>query len=179
MTATACLTNAIGLRFVTSGLSANWTASRLWTPQRRQQSNLTRQPDKLPGVAKLVSDSIVVTVGIPHRVLSPNARCHWAIKMKATRRARVESWAAVQIAMHERGIHAGKWPEVDCQVIWYAKTERRRDRDNCLASLKPTFDGLVDGGLLDDDSGITHLPMIIDTDRKNPRVELHIKRKDS
>jgi crossover junction endodeoxyribonuclease RusA len=124
----------------------------------------------------MMQQTLVVTVSIPPRVLSPNARCHWAVRMKATRKLRVESWAACQVAMHERGMSEGEWEEAACQVLWFAKTERRRDRDNCLATLKPVFDGLVDGGLLKDDVGITHLPMIIDVDPKNPRVELHLKR---
>ena len=59
-------------------------------------------------------------------------------------------------------------------VHWYARDSRRRDRDNCLASLKATFDGLTDSGLLVDDSGITHLPLVLAVDPKNPRVELHL-----
>jgi Holliday junction resolvase RusA-like endonuclease len=95
--------------------------------------------------------------------------------MKATKRARVESWAAAQVAMHEVG-EKGGWKEATCQVHWYARDSRRRDKDNCLSSLKATFDGLVDAGLLEDDSALTHLPLVILVDPKNPRVELLLKR---
>lgn len=125
----------------------------------------------------LMPDVLSVTVGIPSRTLSPNARSHWAVKAKATKRARVESWAATQVAMHEAG-EKGAWKEATCQVHWYARDSRRRDKDNCLASLKATFDGVVDAGLLQDDSALTHLPLLLMVDTRNPRVELILKRWD-
>lgn len=123
----------------------------------------------------LMPDVLTVTVGLPARTLSANARVHWAVRMKATKRARVESWAAAQVAMHEVN-EKGGWKEATCQVHWYARDSRRRDKDNCLSSLKATFDGLVDAGLLEDDSALTHLPLVILVDPKNPRVELLLKR---
>ena len=123
----------------------------------------------------LMADVVTVTVGAPARVLSPNARAHWAVRAKATKRARVEAWAATQVAMYETN-EKGGWKEATCQVHWYARDNRRRDKDNCLASLKPTFDGLVDAGLLKDDSALTHLPLVIMVDTRNPRIELHLKR---
>jgi Holliday junction resolvase RusA-like endonuclease len=95
--------------------------------------------------------------------------------MKAVRKTRVESWASAQIAMHESGI-AGGWKDTTCEVHWFARDSRRRDRDNCLASLKATFDGLTDAGLLLDDSDLTHLPLVLAVDTRNPRVELHLTR---
>ena len=50
--------------------------------------------------------------------------------------------------------------------------------EGALASLKATFDGLVDAGLLHDDSALTHLPLVFLVDAKNPRVELLLKRWD-
>ncbi len=139
-----------------------WTASALAVMLRAWQD-------------ALMPDVLTVTVGIPARSLHANSRVHWAIRAKATKKARVESWAAAQIAMHEAGEQGG-WKEATCAVHWYASTNRKRDKDNCLAALKATFDGLVDAGLLEDDSALTHLPMVIMVDAKNPRVELHMKR---
>ena len=123
----------------------------------------------------LMPDTLTVTIGLPPRVLSPNARVHWSIAMKAKKKARVEAWAQAQVAMHEAG-EKGGWKEATCAAHFYYATNRRRDKDNCLASLKATFDGLVDSGLLQDDSALTHLPTVLLTDAKNPRVELHLKR---
>lgn len=123
----------------------------------------------------VMPEVLTVTVGIPARTLSPNARCHWAVKAKATKRARVEAWASAQVAMYEANVKGG-WKEATAEVHWYARDVRRRDKDNCLASLKATFDGLVDAGLLHDDNAITHLPLVILVDSKNPRVEIHLKK---
>lgn len=68
----------------------------------------------------------------------------------------------------------GNWIAAECQVYWFARDSRVRDRDNCLSSLKATFDGLKDGGLLKDDSGLIHLPLRLFVDNKNPRVELFL-----
>ena len=125
----------------------------------------------------LMPDVLTVTVGLPSRVVSPNSRVHWAVRSKAVKKQRIESWAAGQVAMGEVG-ETGGWREATCQVHWYARDERRRDKDNALASLKATFDGLVDAGLLHDDSALTHLPLVFMVDPKNPRIELILKRWD-
>ena len=62
------------------------------------------------------------------------------------------------------------------QATFYFRDLRRRDRDNLLASLKAAFDGLADAHILEDDSGLVHLPVRIEKDRENPRVELEITR---
>lgn len=125
----------------------------------------------------LMPDVLTVTVGLPSRVVSPNSRVHWAVRSKAVKKQRIESWAAGQVAMGEAS-ETGGWREATCQVHWYARDERRRDKDNALASLKATFDGLVDAGLLHDDSALTHLPLVFMVDPKNPRIELILKRWD-
>jgi crossover junction endodeoxyribonuclease RusA len=93
------------------------------------------------------------------------------VKFKAVKRARTEAWAAAQVAMYEADVKGG-WKDATCEVHWFARDARRRDKDNCLASLKAVFDGLVDAGLLRDDNALTHLPLVILVDAKNPRVEL-------
>jgi len=125
----------------------------------------------------MMPEVLTVTVSIPSRTLSPNARCHWAVKAKANKKARIEAWAQAQIAMHEAE-EKGGWREATCQAHVYVRDNRRRDKDNALASLKATFDGLVDAGLLHDDSALTHLPLLFIVDPKNPRVELVLKRWD-
>lgn len=125
----------------------------------------------------LMPDVLTVMVSLPARVVSPNSRVHWAVRAKAVKKQRIEAWASAQVAMGEAGEN-GAWREATCQVHWYARDARRRDKDNALASLKATFDGLVDAGLLHDDSALTHLPLIFLIDAKNPRIELILKRWD-
>jgi Holliday junction resolvase RusA-like endonuclease len=43
-------------------------------------------------------------------------------------------------------------PPVTADVTFVVPDRRRRDMDNLLAMLKPAWDGLVDAGLLVDDS---------------------------
>lgn len=125
----------------------------------------------------MMPEALTVIVGLPSRVVSPNSRVHWAVRAKAVKKQRIESWAAAQVAMGEVD-EKGAWREATCQVHWYARDQRRRDKDNALASLKATFDGLVDAGLLHDDSALTHLPLVFMVDPKNPRIELILKRWD-
>jgi len=42
-------------------------------------------------------------------------------------------------------------PPVRADVVFTLPDHRRRDPDNLMAMLKPAWDGLVDGGLLQDD----------------------------
>ena len=125
----------------------------------------------------LLPEVITVIVSPPSRVVSPNARVHWSIRSKAVKKQRIEAWAQAQIVMHEAE-EKGGWREATCQAHVYVRDNRRRDKDNALASLKATFDGLVDAGLLHDDSALTHLPLVFLIDAKNPRVELLLKRWD-
>lgn len=113
--------------------------------------------------------AVRITFPVPPRVLSPNARCHWAVKAKATKYLRQSVCSLAKEAM---GIQKRKWNTANCKVIWYARTRRRMDRDNCLAMLKAAFDGLVDAGVLIDDCGLTHLPLELHCDPQQPRVEL-------
>jgi Holliday junction resolvase RusA-like endonuclease len=38
--------------------------------------------------------------------------------------------------------------------------------------MKSAYDGLVDAGILEDDSGVIHLPIEVGYDRARPRVEI-------
>lgn len=122
--------------------------------------------------------SITITLSLPPRQLSPNytvgsrgARMGKANMTKAYRQlACLRTKAAMGVCMRPQ------WKTASAVVVWYAKDLRRRDKDNCLASLKSAFDGIADAGLLADDSGLTHLPLTIQKDKANPRVEITITR---
>jgi Holliday junction resolvase RusA-like endonuclease len=65
-------------------------------------------------------------------------------------------------------------PHEHCEVqcFFYFKDARRRDKDNCLASMKAAFDGIADAGWVADDADFTHLPVQINKDKDRPRVEI-------
>lgn len=116
---------------------------------------------------------VTITLPLPPKALSPNARVHWAAKHRATRaargRAKIEALRAIG--------HAASpcWPTASARVTVYAKTRQRRDRDNLLASCKAYFDGIADAGVLADDSGLVHQPLRIELDRANPRLVIEIE----
>lgn len=91
--------------------------------------------------------SITVRLPPPPSECSPNSRCHWAAKARAAKAQR-------EIAMLSviRELNGFTRPRID--VTLYARVNRRRDRDNLIASLKSAVDGLVDAGLFDDDHAV-------------------------
>jgi len=71
-----------------------------------------------------------------------------------------------------------RWEKAMASLTFYFKTNGRRDADNMLASCKAYFDGITDGGLLADDSGLGHYPVVMLKDKDNPRVEIKIEKMD-
>ena len=89
-----------------------------------------------------------VTLSWPAHALSPNARCHWAVKSKAVKAYRREAWI--------EGLRA-KWDKLDpavgligLRVVFQPPSNRRYDMDNCVASIKSLLDGLADALGVDD-----------------------------
>ena len=123
-------------------------------------------------------DSIIIRVGIPDRCLSPNARVHWARRAKAKKAARYSAqWSAAE-AMGRLWPRqdAPKWDAATIEPRVYWPNRHKVDGDNMLSSLKASFDGLVDAGLLADDKGVRFLPCVMGYSKDDPRVELVVRR---
>ena len=121
-----------------------------------------------------MEDRIVITdLPLPSRSLSPNARVHWAVKARTVKWYRQAAHIAATMALGRR---KPRWRRATVQVTFRFRTRHRRDPDNLLASLKPAFDGLVDAGLLLDDAGLTHLPVVLTYDKNRPGVEMAVER---
>jgi Holliday junction resolvase RusA-like endonuclease len=114
--------------------------------------------------------SVTITLPLPRRELSPNSRCHWRAKARIVKQSRTTAREMVQLSTHA----PPPYTAACCEPRFFFANNRKRDRDNLLASLKPSFDGLADGGLIVNDSAITYLPVVVAIDRIDPRVELHI-----
>jgi Holliday junction resolvase RusA-like endonuclease len=71
------------------------------------------------------------------------------------------------------------WPSAKVRAVFYFRDHRKRDRDNALSSLKAHFDGLADAGLISNDSGLTHMPVVMNVDKSNPRVVLLIEKEET
>lgn len=117
-------------------------------------------------------ETYTITLPLPHKHLSPNARPHWRAKAMAVKVYRsLTGLTATGILTGQANLRP-MWKAATVQGRAFFKDARRRDKDNILASLKAAFDGLKDAGLIEDDSGLTHLPMEVLVDKKNPRIEL-------
>lgn len=90
------------------------------------------------------------TLHLPFQVVSEvpslNDRDHWAVKAK-----KVKAWrdAAHLLARHSR-VPACRRVRVELHYI--PATNQRRDPDNLVAAYKPLVDGLVDAGVVLDDT---------------------------
>lgn len=140
--------------------------------------NRTEQDRTSEGVTKerytdrtVESAPILVVLALPPKALSPNARVHWGALARAKRSYRMSAWAlALEATACRRPNHA----RATVQCTFYHRTARRRDGDNLLASLKAAFDGIAEAGIVANDSGMRHLPVIQQIDTRNPRVEIAI-----
>jgi len=112
-----------------------------------------------------------IRMSLPHRLLSPNARCHWAAKSARVKAART---TAKLLALAETG-PAEPWRNAVVEYRFYWPDKRRRDRDNAIASCKAHLDGLVDAGVVRDDSAVTFKPVVFAVDKEDPRLEIVIE----
>ena len=108
---------------------------------------------------------------LPDRDLNPNSRLHY---MNVYRAKAAAKDAAIALVL-QQGKPAVPYERANITVTWVAKDKRRRDFDNLFASLKATIDGLVEAGLIEDDSA-THVSYTLryehgDTDNTIIEVE--------
>ena len=79
--------------------------------------------------------------------MSANDRPHWALKARQTKALRSEAY------LRAMGEHIPNLDGFcDVQLIWIPKGRRRRDEENLNPTLKAVVDGLVDAGVLTDDT---------------------------
>lgn len=126
-------------------------------------------------------EEIKIILNLPVRVLSPNYTVGSIggrfQKASATKRYRRITREAIEAEC----IETMPWPSVAVHAVFYFATNRRRDQDNAMGSLKAAYDGIVDSGLVPDDD-YTHMKRgapEFRIDKGSPRVELTISRNDS
>lgn len=93
-----------------------------------------------------VATSYRLTLPYMQPPLTSNQRMHWRPKAELTRQVRA---AARHLALH------AQIPSLDeCVVglVWTVTTRHRRDADNLVPTLKACCDGLVDAGVVPDDT---------------------------
>lgn len=78
----------------------------------------------------------------PHKGLSPNARVHHFELARLKKEARQTAWALCKEARFPGTRHL--------HITFHPPCNRRRDLDNCLASVKAQLDGIADATGVDD-----------------------------
>jgi crossover junction endodeoxyribonuclease RusA len=102
--------------------------------------------------------------------LSLNDRLHHMVKAKKT--------AELRSLMAREAAHVGslRWP-IEVALVWVVKDTRRRDEENIVATLKPLCDGLVDAGIVPDDTPefmVKRMPAIWYEKGAKPHFELTV-----
>ena len=87
---------------------------------------------------------------LPDPDLNPNKRLHYMQLYTAKRNAKDLAMSLVL----QQGRPSIPYKKAHISITWVAKDRRRRDPDNLFASMKPYIDGLVEVGLIEDDSAM-------------------------
>ncbi|AJE32550.1 hypothetical protein B842_03485 [Corynebacterium humireducens NBRC 106098 = DSM 45392] len=91
------------------------------------------------------------TLHLPHTTppLHANQRHHWAVRAKLTRQLRDDTHILARAAKLPQGCSFAT-----VTLHYLPTTRRRRDRHNLYPTVKACIDGLVDYGLVPDDSAV-------------------------
>ena len=121
--------------------------------------------------------TLIVTLPLPPKTVSQNAsnRIPWAVKARAIHDYRWAAKMACLSALREAG-EVIAWDAAEVEPHFYFRVNRRRDPDNLAACLKSARDGLADAGLVKNDMFIANAEPVVGIDKKNPRVELWIRK---
>ena len=92
-------------------------------------------------------NEITVMMPWPDKVLSPNARTHWAKKAAA---AKIYRQMSNVLTRREMGGVAMQGRRAHLDIVFHPPTHARRDLDNCLSSIKSGLDGIADAIKIDD-----------------------------
>jgi crossover junction endodeoxyribonuclease RusA len=84
-------------------------------------------------------------------ILNPNIKKHWTVKVKPKKAQRKEGFYTAKA-----GVIPSKRDIYRLKVIFYPPDNRKRDLDNCEASLKSLFDGIADAWGVDDSTFRPH-----------------------
>ena len=79
--------------------------------------------------------------------LTMNDRSHWLVKAKTTALIRNGTCVTVTGAHLPRDL-----PSITVEMVYRPRDKRRRDADNLVATFKACCDGIVDAGVVPDDT---------------------------
>lgn len=106
--------------------------------------------------------------------LNLNARTHWAVKAKQVREVR-QAAASLTLAAQVPPLQ-----HISVELHYRPRDKRRRDPLNLVAMLKPIEDGIVDAGIIPDDTPeyLTPVMPMIDMPNKDAAIYFIIKEQD-
>lgn len=116
-------------------------------------------------------NSLTITIPLPPRAVSPNARIHWSKKASATKSYRREAWASAVAAINGS---PPRWLKAKMQVFAYFPNRRFPDPGNLMASLKAAEDGICDAGIVANDRGLWPERPVFNVSAGAPRIEIII-----
>ena len=101
--------------------------------------------------------------------LTENQRLHWALKGRVTKDVRLTGkLLAARLGRQER---------VEVTLTWFVPNHRKRDEDNVVPTLKALCDGLVDAGVVPDDTRrfmVKNMPVITVVPGCVPYMQLEV-----
>lgn len=117
--------------------------------------------------------TVRIELRLPDASLNAHAKGHWRSKAKATANARFAAHA-VAASTIRRG-HAA-FGSCVLNLTFHLPDNRRRDAINLAQSMKPSIDGMVDAGVMRDDSWqcMSIGSIVCKIDRENPRVTIEV-----
>lgn len=95
--------------------------------------------------------SLVLDLPWPSPRLSPNARVHWSMRCRATKRYRMDCYLlALDQTPHDLRERIRASDDLPIRIDFYPPDRRTRDDDNLIASFKSGRDGLALAWGIDD-----------------------------
>ncbi len=123
-------------------------------------------------------ETITITLPLPPESLSPNCSVgSLGGRLKKASDSKKYRLLTALLVMQEQ-VETAPWDTVEVKAIFHHATNRRRDQDNAIASLKAAYDGIVDSGLVPDDDWrhMVRMQPEFHIDKQQPRVTIEIRR---
>jgi len=125
-----------------------------------------------------MTEQITICIKLPNRVLSPNYRPASLGGRFGVASASKKQRKTTREAIEQFAIETLPWQKCEVLVSLYYQHKARRDTDNAIGSLKSMYDGIVDAGIVADDTPdyMTRAEPVMLVDKTQPRTEITIRR---
>lgn len=118
-----------------------------------------------------MQDAIKITLPYPPKELSPNGGKRWFFQ-KVNRLKNECQLIAKMAANYSKPRGHKPWKEAETQIVFFRVRRGKIDQDNAINWCKAFFDGIALAGIIENDVGLTHKPVLFEVDKENPHVEI-------